>query len=100
MADLPRREEPLRDATLVEHLDRAGMQPARPRSVDILVGASLDDDDVDPRQRQLTSQHQPGRASSCDDHGMVVASPLDPVARTADRPHEPSLDLVAARPAP
>jgi hypothetical protein len=67
---LPRREEPFRDATLIEHLDGAGVKPASSRSVDILTGASFDDDDLDPRQRQLARQHQPGRPASCDHHRM------------------------------
>ena len=67
---LPRREEPLRDATLIEHLDGAGVQTPGSRAVDLLVGASFDDDDVDPRQRQLARQHQPGRAASRDHHRM------------------------------
>ena len=68
---LPRREEPFRDATLIEHLDGAGVQTAGARSVELLIGASFDDDDVDPRQRQLARQHQPGRAASCDHHRML-----------------------------
>ena len=55
------REEAFRDATLIEHLDGAGVKTPGPRSVDILIGASFDDDDVDPRQRQLARQHQSGR---------------------------------------
>ena len=62
------REEPIGDATLVEHLDGAGVKTPGSRSVEILTGASFDDDDVDPRQRQLARQHQPGRAASCDHH--------------------------------
>ena len=67
---LPLREEPFRDATLIEHLDGAGVQTAGARAVELLTGASFDDDDVDPRQRQLARQHQPGRAASCDHHRM------------------------------
>src|SRR5439155_6355783 len=48
---LPRREEPFRDATLIEHLDGAGVKTPGSRSVEILTGASFDDDDVDSRQR-------------------------------------------------
>ena len=85
---VPRRDEPLRDATLIEHLDGAGEQTPGSRAVDLLVGASFDDDDVDPRQRQLARQHQPGRAAACDHHrvlghavmvstfGSLAASPL------------------------
>jgi hypothetical protein len=68
---LPRREESFRDATLIKHLDGAGVKTPGSRSVDILTGASFDDDDVDPRQRQLARQHQPGRTSSCDHHRML-----------------------------
>jgi len=67
---LPRREEAFRDATLIKHLDGAGVKTPGSRSVEILTGASFDDDDVDPRQRQLARQHQPGRAASCDHHRM------------------------------
>ena len=75
---LPLREEPIGDATLIEHLDRARVQTARARAGELLAGAPLDDRDVDPRQRQLARQHQPGRASSGDHHrmlGHIVASP-------------------------
>ncbi len=69
--DLPLRQEALGDASLIEHLDRACMQAARARAGEVLVGAPLDDGDVDTRQRQLARQHQPRRASSCDHHRMV-----------------------------
>ena len=68
---LPLGQEPIRDATLIEHLDRAGEKTPGPRSVDSLAGASFDDDDVDPRQRQLARQHQPGRAAARDHHRML-----------------------------
>src|SRR5437660_1670790 len=54
---LPRRDESFRDATLIEHLNGAGVKTPGPRSVEILTGASFDDDDVDPRQRQLARHH-------------------------------------------
>ena len=73
--DLTRREEPLGDAALIEHLDGARVQPAGARSVDLLVGAPFDDGDVDPRQRQLARQHQPGRAASGDHHRVVGLVP-------------------------
>ena len=66
----PGFEESFRDATLIEHLDGAGVKTPASRSVDLLIGASFDDDDVDPRQRQLARQHQPGRAASRDHHRM------------------------------
>jgi hypothetical protein len=68
---LSSREEPFRDATLIEHLDRAGVKTPGPRSVDMLTGAAFDDDDVDPRQRQFARQHHPSGTSSRDCHRMV-----------------------------
>jgi hypothetical protein len=66
--DLPRRDESVRDPTLIEHFDGAGKQTAGPRPVEVLTVAAFDDDDVDAGQRQLARQHQPGRAASCDHH--------------------------------
>ncbi len=43
-----RIDESVRDATLIEHFDGAGVQTARSRPVEILTGASFDDGDVDP----------------------------------------------------
>jgi hypothetical protein len=48
------REEALRDAALIEHLDRACVQTAGARTGEVLADAALDDGDVDARQRQLT----------------------------------------------
>jgi hypothetical protein len=48
---LPRRDEPLPDATLIEHLDGAGVEPSGSRSVEILAGAWFDDDDAVRRER-------------------------------------------------
>ena len=64
------RDEPLRDATLIEHLDGARVETTGARSVELLSDAPFDDDDVDVRQRQLARQHQPRRASSRDHHRM------------------------------
>ena len=47
--DLALRQEAVRDPTLIEDLDRAGMQTARAAAGDGLVRASLDDGDVDMR---------------------------------------------------
>ena len=69
--DVARVEEAVRDAPLIEHLDGAGEQAPGSRSVEILVGASFDDDDVDPRQRQLARQHQPCRTAARDHHRML-----------------------------
>ena len=55
------REEPIGTSTLIENLDRARMQTARARAVELLAGAPLDDRDVGPCQRQLARQHQPDR---------------------------------------
>ena len=65
------REEALLDATLIEHLDGARVKTPGSLAVEILAGSSFDDDDVDPRQRQLGRQHQPGRAASGDHHCML-----------------------------
>ena len=65
------REEAFRDAPLIEHLYGAGVKTPGSRAVDILTGSSFDDDDVDPRQRQLARQHQPGRAATGDHHGVL-----------------------------
>ncbi len=67
---VPLRKEPISDTTLVENLDGAGMKTECTRADQVLVGTPLDNGDVDPRQRQLTSQHQPSRASSNDHHRM------------------------------
>ena len=85
------RDEPFRDATLIEHLDGAGVKPTGSRSVENLTGASFDDDDVDPRQRQLARQHQPGRAASGDHHCVLghsrsrSAFRLDPAVQSNTR---------------
>jgi hypothetical protein len=46
------------------------MQPTGARAGELLVLAPLDDGDVDPRQRELACQHQPGRPSADDHHRM------------------------------
>jgi len=46
---LPLREEPIGDAALIEHLDRARVQTAGARAVELLARAPLDDRDVDSR---------------------------------------------------
>jgi hypothetical protein len=62
------REESFGDATLIEHFNGARVKPPGSRSVNDLAGAGLDDDDVDPRQRQLARQHHPGWATAGDHH--------------------------------
>ena len=69
VADL-RTEEAIGDAALIEHLDRPRVDPAGARAGQRLARAPLHDHDVDPRQRQLGGQHQPGRAGACDHHGV------------------------------
>ena len=68
---LPLGKEPIGDAALVEDLDGARLQTARARARQVLVGAPLDDGDVDARQRQLARQHQPGRTASGDHHRVL-----------------------------
>ena len=65
------RDEPIGDSALIENLDGAREQTACARAGEILVGAPLDDRDVDPRQRQLARQHQPRRTSSGDHHRVL-----------------------------
>ena len=74
-------------------------RPAGSRSVDLLVGASFDDDDVDPRQRQLARQHQPGRTASCDHHRCsVIAAPRRTLPTGQARPpREPVSDHLQSR---
>ena len=68
---LPRREEAIGDAALVEDLDGARVQAACGRADAVLAGAPLDNGDVDPRQRQLARQHQARRTSAGDHHRML-----------------------------
>jgi hypothetical protein len=79
---LPRREEPIGDPALVEHLDRARVQATRARAGEVLARAPFDHDDVDPGQCQLARQHQPRRAASGDRHRMLPHSrPPRPIGR-------------------
>ncbi len=64
------RDEPIGDSTLIENLDGAREQTACALAGQVLVGAPLDNNDVDLRQRQLARQHQPRRTSSDDYHRM------------------------------
>src|SRR6185312_12169716 len=75
------REEPLGDATLIEHLDRAGVQAARSGALQLLVGAPFDDDDVDVGERQLGRQHHPRRTCSGYGHRMHLVPPIWLAAR-------------------
>jgi hypothetical protein len=68
---LPGLEEPVGDAALVEHFDRACVQAAGARADKLEAGTPLHDDHVDFRQGQLARQHHPGRAASGDHHRMV-----------------------------
>ena len=68
------------DVVIVER--RASQDVHGSRAGEVLAGAPLDNGNVDPRQRQLARQHQPGRAASSDYHPMFGhrRSPTD-------RPH-------------
>jgi hypothetical protein len=58
------------------------MQPACARAGDVLADAPLDNGDVDARQRQLGSQHQPCRACARDqDVGIPNDHQTTPVVR-------------------
>ena len=76
LSHLTLREEPISDATLIEHLDRARVKTAGPRAGEHVIGTPLDDRDVDLRQRQLGRQHHPRRTSSGDHHRMLSRTHL------------------------
>src|SRR5262245_64265761 len=69
---LPFGEESLGDSALIDNLDGACVQSACTRSGKILAGATLDDGNVDLRQRELSGQHQPRGAAPGDRHRMFV----------------------------
>jgi hypothetical protein len=71
LSHLSLREEPVGDPALVEDLDGACMQSSGARAREVLADARLDDGDVDPCQRQLARQHQPGRTASGDHHRVL-----------------------------
>ena len=67
------------------------VQTACARAGEVLVGAPLDDGDVDARQRQLARQHQPRRTASGDHHRMLghrhpFPSVVDSAEDSATRP--------------
>ena len=74
------------------------VQTARARAGEVLAGAPLDDRHVDPRQRELARQHQPGRTSSGDHHRMLghghisdsLFRSLDPARNHAALPGAPA----------
>src|SRR6185369_4742192 len=78
-------QEPVGDAALIEHLERARVQAAGPGACpfELARRASFDDRDVDAGQGQLGAQHHPGRAGSRDDdrvfgrdrHPRIVSTP-------------------------
>src|SRR5207249_697843 len=73
---LPLGEEAIDDTALVQHLDGAGVQTSGARAFEREAGASLDDEDVGPRQRQLRRQHHPRRTAAGDDNRMLGHTPL------------------------
>jgi hypothetical protein len=56
---------------LIQHFDRARVQTAGARAIEILTRAAFDDHNVDPRQCQLAGQHHPGRAATGDHHRVL-----------------------------
>ena len=64
-------EETISDATLIEHLDRAGVETSSAHTRELLARAPFDDGHVDPRERQLTRQHEPRWTSARDQDCMV-----------------------------
>src|SRR6266700_462546 len=73
---LPLGEEAIDDTALVQHLDGAGVQTSGARALELEAGASLDDEDVGPRQRQLRRQHHPRRTTAGDHNCMLGHTPL------------------------
>ncbi len=77
LRDLPLVQKAAGDATLVEDLDRAGVEPARPRAGEFRRRAPLDNRNVYTRQRQFPGQHHPRRPAADDYHRVLphVAAP-------------------------
>src|SRR6202035_364386 len=65
-------EKAISDATLVEHLDGAGVQTPRARALELEAGAPFDDDSVGPRQCQLCRQHHACGTSAGNHHSMLA----------------------------
>jgi len=47
------------DSPLIEHLERAFVQPACAQAGEVVAFAPLNDRDIDPRQRQFAGHNQP-----------------------------------------
>ena len=75
LRDLPLGEEPPRDPALVEDLERARVEPARPRADQLCRRTPLEDRHLDPRQLQLSREHHAGRPAS-DDEYVVHPNPV------------------------
>ena len=73
----PLGEEAVDDTALVEHLDGARVQTSGARAFEREAGASLDDEDVGPRQRQLRRQHHP-RRTAAGDHDFMLSHQRTP----------------------
>lgn len=58
LGGLTRREETVRDPSLVQHLDGARRDPERPRAGQVLTGTPLGDHDGDAGESQFAGQHQ------------------------------------------
>ncbi|MGY3074795.1 hypothetical protein ACVWZZ_001166 [Bradyrhizobium sp. LM6.10] len=71
LGDLAFAQETIRDAALIEDLDAARVQAAGARADQFLIGAPFDHGNVDLRERELRGQHQAGRATADDHHGVV-----------------------------
>ena len=92
------RDQPLRDAPLIEHLDGARVETTGARSVELL-SPPFDDDDVDVRQRQLARQHQPvGPPPATTTACSVIAAPGEGGTDTGS--HTAPLATAARRRAP
>ena len=93
--DLALGQEAVHDAALIEDLEGSRKEATGACARDVLVGAPLDDRDIDAGQRQLTGQHQARRPGPGDQHGVLgqVGSSMSQIAP------EPSTTLGASSPA-
>ncbi|MDT4888986.1 hypothetical protein FQZ97_1256260 [compost metagenome] len=67
---LPLGNEAIGNAALVEHFDGAGMEAPGAGAGQALIGAALDNGDIDAGEGQFARQHQPDGAAAGNDHGM------------------------------
>ncbi len=87
LRDLSLREEALGDTALIEHLDRACVQAARPGVPEHMVGTPLEDHQIDPCERELGGEHHPRRARPHDRHRVLAPQRSSTPVHRFDVPH-------------